>query len=193
MTLWEFSLSLYDKPGVPDACLTLQNRHNLDVNLVLFCLWLAADSRCLAKDAMQEVIARSDAWRGKMISPLRALRTDMKGWPSDGSVSDFSRRDDFEALRSKVKALELEAEKWQQQMLTSYAEHHAVSPDPELVGLSASLGLLIAGSGDSNSGWKNAVSWIADAKGADFAKRVRRALAIDDKRDDKRDGKTDGK
>ncbi len=105
MTLWEFSLSLYDKPGVPDACLTLQNRHNLDVNLVLFCLWLASDSRCLAKDAMQEVIARCDAWRGKMISPLRALRTEMKGWPSDMSVSDFSRRDDFEALRSKEIAL----------------------------------------------------------------------------------------
>ena len=177
MTLWEFSLSLYDKPGVPDACLTLQNRHNLDVNLVLFCLWLAADSRCLTKDAMQEVIARCDTWRGKMISPLRALRTEMKGWPSDMSVSDFARRDDFEALRSKVKALELEAERWQQQMLTSYAERHTGVEDPELAGLSSSLGLLTANSGDSNAEWKNEVFWIADAHDAGFAEKVRIALA----------------
>ncbi|MBL6804352.1 MAG: TIGR02444 family protein [Pseudomonadales bacterium] len=176
MTLWDFSLSLYDKPGVPDACLTLQNRHNLDVNLVLFCLWLAAESRCLTKNAMQEVIAHSDTWREKMITPLRALRTEMKGWPSDVSISDFSRREDFEALRGKVKAIELEAEKWQQEMLTSYAEHSAGVADPELACFSTSLDLLIARSGDDNPGWKNAVLWIADAHGADFAEKVRIAL-----------------
>ena len=89
MNLWEFSLSVYGKSGVPDACLTLQNSHGLDVNLVLFCLWLASDSRCLTGAEVEEAIALSNAWRQKMISPLRALRTEMKEWPSEESISAF--------------------------------------------------------------------------------------------------------
>ena len=61
MNLWEFSLSVYGKSGVPDACLTLQNSHCLDVNLVLFCLWLATDSRRLAGAEVEEAIALSNA------------------------------------------------------------------------------------------------------------------------------------
>ena len=177
MNLWEFSLSVYGKSGVPDACLTLQNSHGLDVNLVLFCLWLATDSRCLAGTEVKEAIALSDAWRQKMISPLRALRTEMKAWPSEESVSAFSRRTDFEELRNKVKAVELEAEKWQQQMLTSLVGRYQTSEDDDLVGFSASLDLIAAQSKNRERARNELIIAIADAHSDDFGKKVRSVLS----------------
>lgn len=177
MNLWEFSLSVYGKPGVPNACLTLQNRHGLDVNLVLFCLWLATDSHCLAEAEVEEAIALSNAWRQKMISPLRALRTEMKEWPSEEGVSAFSRRTDFEELRNKVKAVELEAERWQQQMLTSIAGRSEASEDDCLFGFSASLDLITARSKSHERAWNASIVFIADAHSGDFGKKVRNVLS----------------
>jgi len=33
---WDFSLRLHERPGVPRACLGLQRRYGLDVNLLFF-------------------------------------------------------------------------------------------------------------------------------------------------------------
>ena len=41
---WNFSLRLYARAGVPDACLALQARHGIDVNLLFCCLWLGLDT-----------------------------------------------------------------------------------------------------------------------------------------------------
>ena len=177
MNLWEFSLSVYGKSGVPDACLTLQNSHGLDVNLVLFCSWLATDSRCLAGAEVEEAIAVSNAWRQKMISPLRALRTEMKEWPSEESVSAFSRRTDFEELRNKVKAVELEAERWQQQMLTSLVGRSQPSEDNNLLGFSASLDLITACSKSHERAWNASIVFIADAHSGVFGKKVYNVLS----------------
>ena len=38
---WDFSLRLYDRPGVADACLQLQDRCGADVNLLLLGFWRA--------------------------------------------------------------------------------------------------------------------------------------------------------
>ena len=40
--LWEFSLDFYARPGVSAALIELQDRAGLDVNLILFALWLGA-------------------------------------------------------------------------------------------------------------------------------------------------------
>jgi len=177
VNLWEFSLFVYGKSGVPDACLTLQDSHALDVNLVLFCLWLATDSRCLAGAEVEEAIALSTAWRQKMISPLRALRTEMKEWPSEESVSAFSQRTDFEELRNKVKAVELEAERWQQQMLTSLVGRSQPSEDNNLLGFSASLDLITACSKGHEQAWNASIVFIADAHSGDFGKKVHNVLS----------------
>ena len=136
MNLWEFSLSVYGKSGVPDACLTLQNSHGLDVNLVLFCLWLATDSRCLAGAEVEEAIALSN-----------------------------------------VKAVELEAERWQQQMLTSLVGRSQTSEDNNLRGFSASLDLIAAQSKSCERAWNESIVFIADAHSDDFGKKVRSVLS----------------
>lgn len=38
---WNFSLDHYKQEGVQAACLHLQDSFGADVNLVLYCLWLA--------------------------------------------------------------------------------------------------------------------------------------------------------
>ena len=42
---WDFSLIVYMTPGVGPACVALQEAHELDVNIVLFCLWAGASGR----------------------------------------------------------------------------------------------------------------------------------------------------
>ena len=42
---WDFSVTLYGRPGVAPACLELQERRGLDVNVLMFCLWLAQSGR----------------------------------------------------------------------------------------------------------------------------------------------------
>ena len=37
---WRFSLALYARPGVAEALIALQDRAGLDVNLILFGLWV---------------------------------------------------------------------------------------------------------------------------------------------------------
>ena len=39
--LWSYTLHLYGKPGVPSACLALQDVHGIDVPLLIFATWLA--------------------------------------------------------------------------------------------------------------------------------------------------------
>ena len=42
---WQFSLDFYARPGVADACLELQDRAGVDVNVLFFVLYLAAQER----------------------------------------------------------------------------------------------------------------------------------------------------
>ena len=44
---WRFSLHFYRQPGVSDACIALQDGCGVDVNLLLFLLWLADEGQLL--------------------------------------------------------------------------------------------------------------------------------------------------
>ena len=48
---WRFSLRLYRAPGVGDACIALQETSGVDVNLLLFLLWLICTSVVLTRRA----------------------------------------------------------------------------------------------------------------------------------------------
>ena len=43
--LWRFSQDFYRLPGVASALIALQDRAGLDVNLMLFALWLGVTGR----------------------------------------------------------------------------------------------------------------------------------------------------
>ena len=74
---WAFSLRHYATPGVAGICLTLQDKAELSVNILLFALWLAERGRELDMIPLKQ----SEALRQcneQVLLPLRSARYGMK-------------------------------------------------------------------------------------------------------------------
>lgn len=112
---WDFSVRQYAKPGVEQACLALQNKFDLDVNNVLFCLWHGQLHGVFSQSTVLQMVEFSNEWRTNIVSPLRSTRNWMKG---RNSMIDAT-EDSFENLRNSIKKLELKAERLQQDQLQS--------------------------------------------------------------------------
>jgi uncharacterized protein (TIGR02444 family) len=108
---WRFSLQFYRQAGVSDACIALQDGCGVDVNLLLFLLWLAAGRRKLSGPDVTGLDDRVRDWRNLTIVPIRDVRRKLKG---AATLVAASRQ---EAFRTKIKAIELEAERLQQEAL----------------------------------------------------------------------------
>ena len=109
---WRFSLAFYERPGVPDALIVLQDRDGFDVNLVLFALWLGISGRePLDSDALAAAERAAGTLRREMIEPLRNLRRKLRHHP-DGDVQRW---------REGVKVLEIAGEKLVQERLARLA------------------------------------------------------------------------
>ncbi|MEQ8965595.1 MAG: TIGR02444 family protein [Azospirillaceae bacterium] len=102
---WAFALGLYERPGVADRCLHLQDTHGADVLLVLHGFWRAVDGIAIDEAGAAAAVARVRPWREAAIRPLRAVRRSLK----PGVAGIESER--AAAFRERVKALELEAER----------------------------------------------------------------------------------
>ena len=71
---WEFSLAYYSRERVSAACLSLQNRRGADVNILLFCCWLATLSLKVEQAGLHAAITAVEAWRRDVLEPLRSAR-----------------------------------------------------------------------------------------------------------------------
>jgi uncharacterized protein (TIGR02444 family) len=112
---WQFSLAVYAAPGVAAECLALQERLQLDVNVLLFCAWLGwRRGVTLSDDDIQAVGEAVNTWHRSVVVPLRSVRQFTRGMPDV----------DIVALRRRIIADELEAERIEQTMLFAYAEAH---------------------------------------------------------------------
>ena len=108
---WRFSLHFYRRPGVSEACIAVQDGCGVDVNLLLFLLWLADDGQLLSVDVVRKLDEKVRDWRNLTIIPIRDARRRLKG--AQTLVEPAKQ----EAFRNKVKAVELEAERLQQEAL----------------------------------------------------------------------------
>lgn len=108
---WTWSLRLYKRPGVAPACIALQDRAGIDVNLLLFCLWAGSRRIVLSRRLMGEALRVSDEWSSAVVQPLRAVRRLLKA-PARSSTA-------LQGFRRRVAALELEAERLQQDALAT--------------------------------------------------------------------------
>ncbi len=108
---WTFSLRIYGRPGVPAACLALQNGSGVDVNVMLFGLFLANAGRSLDAADVAAIASAVEAWKADVVVPLRRVRTLLKSSPAVVDSAGAA------ALRDRVKAVELEAERLQQEAL----------------------------------------------------------------------------
>jgi uncharacterized protein (TIGR02444 family) len=111
---WRFSLHFYRQAGVSDACIALQDDRGVDVNLLLFLFWLASDGRHLSADEVKTLDDKVRSWRELTIVPIRDTRRKLKG------AATLVEPGKQEAFRNKVKAIELDAEKLQQEALYNF-------------------------------------------------------------------------
>jgi len=115
--LWKFSLAVYAGEGVQDECLALQERHSVDVNLLLSCAYMGAVEGVVLADA--DVAAAADAvreWHADVVCALRRARRALKPW----EAADRSFAPQTRILRARVKAAELDAEKIEQGRLWEF-------------------------------------------------------------------------
>lgn len=109
MSLWDWTLVAYDRPGVPAATLTLQDEHGLNTAFLLWAVWADPDRETLANGVQTTVL-----WDETVLWPLRNVRRALKGHRPP--FADAPR----EALREDVKAAELKAERVLMETLESF-------------------------------------------------------------------------
>lgn len=105
--IWDFVLNYYGRKGVSDTLIGLQDNHGIDVNMLLFLMWMAAQSKSVAADDVKFVSTTSQAWQRAVVVPIRGVRRLLKEnaplVPAEAAA----------AFRKKVQAIELEGEQLQ--------------------------------------------------------------------------------
>lgn len=109
---WDYSLTVYGREGVAPACLALQDRHGLDVNLLLFCGWAGAQGISLEAAELAALDDLVRPWRESAVGPLRAVRRWLKSQPFAPAAS-------ADALRARILAEEIRAEEIAQRVMAS--------------------------------------------------------------------------
>jgi uncharacterized protein (TIGR02444 family) len=126
---WAFALAIYARAGVAEACLALQNEAGVDVMLLLMTIFAAVKRRVLlTADEIRALDETCRPWCEQIVGKLRAIRTELKTGPRP-APSEAT-----EPFRSKIKALELEAERFENQLLAEClphrpSGHESVGPD----------------------------------------------------------------
>lgn len=113
---WNFSLSLYTRPGVAEELIDLQDRFGADVNVLLFCCWCGTTGRRPLDTALlAQAMDMTAAWQQRVVVRLRAIRRDMKGGVPGVPMTAG------DALREEIKRLEIEGERLEQRILSDLA------------------------------------------------------------------------
>jgi uncharacterized protein (TIGR02444 family) len=117
---WDFSLAVYAAEGVAPACLVIQDRHGLDINVLLYCCWLGASGRGVLTPAeLEQVLSAVGVWHRDIVRGVRAVRQRLKGGmpPAPRDLSD--------ALRRRIAKIEVDLEHVEQLTLAASTDRPA--------------------------------------------------------------------
>jgi uncharacterized protein (TIGR02444 family) len=126
MSLWDWSLEAYARPGVAEACLELQDRHGHSVPYLLWAAWAARHGRTLSLAPLTAGADLARTWEEIAVGPLRHVRRQLKA--SIGGI-------EAQAVRDQVKAAELAAER----ALMLALEAMTPAPDGQAIPLTGAL------------------------------------------------------
>jgi uncharacterized protein (TIGR02444 family) len=129
-SFWDFSLRTYRLPQVSETCLTLQNVHGFDVNVLLFACWYGRSHGRMPAALLSDALQFSTQWSTEVVRPLRHARTWMKEALAQPHTP-VSKMSGAGELREKIKAVELRSEQLQQQALERLAQQGLAAPAPE--------------------------------------------------------------
>ena len=114
--LWEYSIDLYGHQPVALACLQLQDKHRMNVNVMLLICWLAKTGRGrLQVDDIQKLLHSIESWNRNITKKLRNLRRFIKR---------NQRSAEYEAIKKDVQRHELAVEKMEQLFLLDGVYRH---------------------------------------------------------------------
>jgi uncharacterized protein (TIGR02444 family) len=142
--LWRFALAVYQKPGVSDACLLLQDRYGCNVTLLLFAAWAGAE-RGVALEAEEMTVAAETvgAWHGEVVEPLRSVRRRLKHGPPPAPDAATGK------LRARLQAIEIDAERIELETLAGLLPDR--QNDAGFIAAAANLELAAPLAGDTES------------------------------------------
>jgi len=121
--LWRFAYSFYAREGVSPACLTLQDKLDVDVDILLFAIFARIERGILldaADLAVVDNLVRD--WRSEIVQVLRRARTRLKCGPAPAPSALT------EKLRNRIKATELEAEQIELAVLADWLDRQPRRP-----------------------------------------------------------------
>ncbi len=113
---WDYSLNLYQQPGIAQLCIDLQDRFGANVNLVLFACWVGNRGRRLDGSNLRAALAEISDWNKRVTQPLRSRRRALD--PGRAGVAQEKQR---------LLAKELDAEREEQARLLNWFDTHSPS------------------------------------------------------------------
>lgn len=134
--LLHFARAVYAEAGIQPICLHLQDEYDMDVVLLLTCCWHGCFYGELSESQLARAMAFSEPWRMHLVTPLRHSRRWLKAHPAEATGIPASEQ---EALRQRVKALELDAEFMQLRALAALFAEPAAAPDTREAEAAASI------------------------------------------------------
>jgi uncharacterized protein (TIGR02444 family) len=103
---WDFALPLHETKGVGEAVIAMQDRHGVNVNVMLLSCWIGASGRGrLGEEGAKKAIEAARIWNRDVVQQLRAVRRVMRPGipPIDKAISD--------ALRRRILEIEIDCER----------------------------------------------------------------------------------
>jgi uncharacterized protein (TIGR02444 family) len=103
---WDYALPLHETKGVGEAVIALQDRHGVNVNVMLLSCWVGATGRGrLGEDGVRKAIEASRTWNRDVVQQLRQVRRVMRPGipPIDKALSD--------SIRRRILEIELDCER----------------------------------------------------------------------------------
>lgn len=101
---WTFSLDFYGKQNVAKACLSLQDRRDADVNLLLLAAYLANKGHVLDDTHLSIADGMTAGWRAAVLQQLRQVRRRLPKFAEEVP------EDDRKNVKEKILEAELAAE-----------------------------------------------------------------------------------
>lgn len=77
-SLWDFAVKAYSNPEVEKLSLSLQDNHQANINVLLWCHWLREEKIHIAKEALPDVLEIIDVVSQKTVARLRDVRRELK-------------------------------------------------------------------------------------------------------------------
>ena len=121
ISLWDYAVEIYSRPGMSDLCLMFQDDYGADVSIILFISWCSAQGIRIDDQLLTRVEQSIGVWNRDMVVPLREMRRELT--LNSGGMT----RKTVSAFREKLKALELEAEHLELDTLAGLISYKSIS------------------------------------------------------------------